>query len=113
MKISERIQNSLIIQKLYRLMFHFELGKSQVARFYCWIPEIIIIIGGLKYLLGINMTKKFIITFFVTIIIIFTIVGLIIHKTGLYNVDRYVQTSKDPVQTEILLAARKINSKVK
>jgi hypothetical protein len=87
-------------------MFHFELGRSQVTRFYGWIPEIIIIIGGLKYLLGVNMSKTFIIIFFSITVIIFTIIGIIIHKTGLYNVDRYVQTNKDPVQSEILEAAR-------
>ena len=108
-KVQNKIKDNPIIRKLYRLLFYFELGKGTIGRMYQFIPDIIIILGGMKYLLDIDVTRNFVIIFGLIVVFGFTLIGLVISKTGLYEVDKYVQASKDPVQTELLNAARRIN----
>lgn len=95
---------------MYKVLFCFELGRSTSARFYAWLPELIIILSGLKYLLNLTLEWWQIAIIIPGFVLIFIVMGYFIHKLGLYNVDQYVKASRDPVQTEILTAARKINN---
>ena len=113
MGVYERIVNNTVIKAMYKLLFYFELGKGTTARFYQFIPDIIIILGGMKYLLGVDLTATFTKTFVLVALALFTLMGYFINKTGLYEVDRYVIASKDPVQREMLAAARAINGRKK
>ena len=109
MTFKDKILNNKIISYAYQIIFYFELGKGQTQRFYGFIPEIIIILGGLKYLFNINLTNSQMITLILVICTLFIFIGLFVRKSGLWVVDKYVQAEKDPVQNEILSAARKIN----
>ena len=97
------------VKLIYKGVFYFELGKGQTSRLWGPIPEIMIIIGGLKYLFGMNMTKTDMILFFGVILFSFFIIGFIFKKLGFYDVDMKVQASKDPVKDEMYKAAKKIN----
>ena len=105
------LKESRIIKTGYKALFYFELGKGTTARFYQIIPDLIIILGGLKFLMGVDITPSFSVMFVLTVFFMLTVLGYFINKTGLYAVDRYVQASKDPVQKELLEAARRINKK--
>jgi len=108
-RLVPNLKDSKPIKTFYKILFYFELGKGTTARFYQFIPDVIIILGGLKFLLGVDVTPKFTIIFLFVVVFGFTGLGWILKKTGFYDIDRYVQASKDPVQSEILEAARKIN----
>lgn len=103
--------NNYFVKMCYKFLFYFELGRGTYARFYSWIPEILIILGGLKYLFNINMNKLQMITGFIILILLFVNSGLLVKKFGFYDIDRRVQVSKDPVMNEIYKAAIKINNK--
>ena len=96
------------VQVFYKALFYFELGRGSASRFYGWVPEMIIIVGGLKYLLGFNLTKEGIVVGFLIVATLMFFFGLFIKRSGLYDVDRYVQTQKDPVMSEILEGVRRI-----
>ena len=101
-------RNNVLVKYFYSLLFYLELGRGTASRFYGWIPEMIILIGGLKYLLGIELTPKIILLALFLMASLMTLGGYFIKKTGLYDVDRYVQANKDPVTKEILDKIRKI-----
>jgi len=103
--------DSSLIKLFYRFLFYFELGKNNTARIYQFIPDIVIILGGLKYLLNFNITPTFTIIFALIIVILFTFLGIFINKSGLYKTDKIIQTGKDPVMNEVYQAALKINKK--
>lgn len=95
----------------YRGLNYFETGKGLTARFYQWIPELIIILGGMKYLLGIEFSKPMLLFIGLMATLWFIGFGRFLIKSGIYGVDRYTQTRNDPVWSEILEAARVINAK--
>lgn len=93
----------------YRLLFHFELGKNSIGRFSGIIPDILIYLGALKYLFHIDLTIHQMIFGTIGLLVAFMFLGLIIHKTGLYEIEQKVRASKDPVASEIYESAKKIN----
>ena len=104
-------KNSKIIKKAYSTLFYFELGKNNLARLYQFIPDVIIILGGVKYLLNVDLKPIHVLTSVLIIFLLFTFLGYFINKTGLYSIDKYVQASKDPVQSELLEGARLVKKK--
>jgi len=98
-----------ILKYVYTFLFYFELGKNQIARFYQFIPDIIIILGGLKYLFGIELTNKVMMTLIFFGVFGFALVGYLLKRYKFYDIDQYVHADKNPVQQEILMAARRIN----
>lgn len=103
------LKDWLIVKIVYKLLSYFEIGKGTIARFYQFIPDIIIIIGGVKYLLNVNITPTHVIIIFIGGFTLFVLLGLFLKKSGLYETDKNIQANNDPVQSEILKAARKIN----
>lgn len=94
----------------YKILFYFELGKGQVARFYQFLPDIIIILGGLKYLFGVDLTHCEMIIFMLLLILLFIIVGFTLKKLGLYDIDCIVSAERNIVVKEQYMAAKKINN---
>lgn len=107
--LKEKILNNVFAKKFYVTMFYFEQGKGQVNRFYNEIPQFIIILGGLKYLFNISFTPLVYVLIFVAGFLCFTLFGYFVKNTGLWDVDKIVCATKDPVQGEIYKAALKIN----
>ena len=91
------------------MLFYYELGKGNCMRVYGIIPDLIIILGGLKYLVGLAITPFFVVTFLLTAFFLLTLLGLFFSKSGLYAVDQYTKADRDPVMRELLSAARKVN----
>lgn len=100
-------KNNPLVKLFYSILFYFELGRGTASRFYGWLPECIVVVGGLKYLMGWELSKTSIVLSFIGIAVLMFLAGLFVKKTGLYDADRYVQASKDPVTNELLQAARK------
>jgi len=109
-KVKDYILNNWLFRKLYSIKFYLDLGVQQVSWFIGKFPEIMAIV----YLLekgGITLNITQIIIMAGISFIILTIAGYGIKHTGLYDVERYVDASKNPVTKELLEAARKVNRK--
>lgn len=100
-----------MVKKFYSLLFYYEQGKGQLNRFYSFLPDVIIILGGVKYLLKIDLTPTQVVTITICAMLGFTVLGYVIKHTGLYDEDSKVRAGKDPVMGEIYNAAKKINGK--
>lgn len=98
-----------LFKLFYKLMFYFELGKNQVARLYQFFPDMFIILGGLKYLFGLDLQPLDMFIVLVIMIFVCTCAGYLFKKTGLLAIDRYTVAERDPVWNDLLSAARKIN----
>lgn len=105
-------KNSKLVKKAYGVLFYFELGKNNLARLYQFIPDVIIILGGVKYLLNVDLKPVHVLTSVLVIFLLFTFLGYFINKTGLYAIDKYVQANKDPVQSELLESARLVKKEL-
>jgi hypothetical protein len=71
---------------------------------------------GFVYLaekMGMIITKNMIIGIVLVGGIFLVTLGIIIKKLGLYDMEMYIDAHRNPVQDEILRAARKINKRVK
>lgn len=97
------------VKRVYKTLFYFELGKGQVARVYQWVPDVFIILGGLKLLFDIEFSKGAMGSIVIGGVLLMTGFGFFLKHTGLWDVDQYVKAKKDPVFEEILRAARRIN----
>jgi hypothetical protein len=108
MNIKQKIMQSKILRKLYGGVWYFELGRGQCSRIYGYIPEIMMILMGLKFLFKIEFTTPQLIILFIAVFVSFITIGLIYKKSGLYDKERSVQNSKDPIMNEVLNNTRKI-----
>ena len=107
-KLTNKIKNNSIIKFCYKIKFYIDLSISQVTWFTGKLPEIM----AASYIaekFGFVITGKMLIVISLVGIICLIVFGYIWKNAGLYDVDQYVKASKDPVQKEILSAARKIN----
>jgi len=107
-RIKLRIMQNGLVKIIYKCQWYFDLGRSSVGRYYAWLPEILIILGGIKYLLGINLSIKVMIMGVLFFVFIFSITGYIFKKTGLYDMQRYIEAERDPITHEMLASARTI-----
>jgi len=101
-----------LLKPFYIFLFYFELGKNQVARFYQFIPDVIIILGGLKYLFGVEFSNETMAVLIIGGVFGFALTGYLLKRWKLYDIDQYVHADKNPVEKELLAAARKINGKL-
>ncbi len=112
--VRKKILESKLVSLCYRALFYFEQGRSAASRLYAWIPEILVIVAALKIIFEMETIPTLVVAgIFVSIAILFFIIGYILKKTGLYDVDKHTAASKDPIQNEIYTASLKINKKFK
>ena len=109
-KIREYIVHNWLCRRLYLTKFYLGLGVNQISWFASKFPEIMAVV----YLLekgGITLNITQIIVMSGCGFIGLTLTGFGIKHAGLYDVEKYVDADKNPVTTELLIAARKINKK--
>jgi hypothetical protein len=102
----------IILSLIYKLKWNFDQGVRQVTWITGKLPELM----GFVYLsekMGFFVSKGMIVGIIVTGGLMLLIIGVLVKRTGLYDTEMYVDASKNPVQSEILLAARKINKRFK
>lgn len=111
--LKQNVLRSNMIRNIYSGVWYFEQGRGQCSRLYGYVPEIMVILMGLKFLFKVEFNTVQLIFLFSGIILLFFILGLIYKKSGLYDKERIVQTNKDPIQTEILNNTRDIRRRLK
>ncbi len=96
------------LKALYKVRFYFDISNTQVS----WIvgkgPELMSAIYILEKL-GVVLVKKEIIFFIVSAFFFFVVSGVVLKASGVYDIEQYVAAEIQPVQKELLEAARKIN----
>ena len=107
----QKIIDNKVTRWIYSKIWYLETGNVQIARVVGKGPEIMAFIYLFEKISGIILTRNVIFCFIISYIILCFLTGYFYKFSGLYNTERYVQTSKDPVQTEILESARIIKKK--
>jgi len=111
--VKQKIIDNKFTRWIYSKIWYFETGNNQIARVVGKGPEIMAFIYLFEKITGFILTRNIIIGFITFYVILCFSIGFLYKFSGLYNTERYVQTSKDPVQTEILESARIIKLKYK
>jgi hypothetical protein len=100
-KIKDFVLKSKVIAIAYRALWYFDNGRAFIGRF----AEVITLFG-----VGWIVANKPTLLEGILVLLVaasaLTLFGFMLKKTGLYDVDRYTQASKDPVTAELLEAAR-------
>lgn len=108
--IREFVLNSPIVKLAYKARFYVDVGVSQVNWFSGKLPEIMAAVYLLEKF-GFVVVGTQIIVFGIILVVCLLLFGYFWKKTGLYDVNQYVVAQKDPVQAELLEAARLIKKK--
>ncbi len=96
------------IEKYYRIQTYIDLGWGEFS----WFNDSLVELMAILYILeriGILVKGTVIYYCLVGAFAVFFIVGFLLKKFGVYDKAQYVDADIDPVQKEILKAARRIN----
>lgn len=99
-----------ILWKVYNFKFNLDLGSSYAD----WVTGKLTALMAVVYLckeMGYPLSKIQIVVVVISTLIGLYLLGVFLKGKKLYDTEKYVTASKDPVQKEILAAARKINGK--
>lgn len=95
----------IILYNIYKIKWYFDQGVRQITWITGKLPELMSVVYlGEKF--GLVIREKEIILIAVIGGLILVTFGIILKRTGLYDTEMYVDASKNPVQNEILTAAR-------
>ncbi len=108
-KLGEWVKYNKTIKFLYDLEFYLTQGKSKVTEYLAFFSYLTILVGGMKYLFNINISRNLVIIMFPLITIGLIVFGWLMVKLKLYHVDIMRNMIKNPVSKEIYYAAIRIN----
>jgi hypothetical protein len=97
-------------RKLYHVKFYFDITNSQTSWVTGKLPELVSL-GVLLDFFGVNLTKTQVIIFTPIIFCFIVFLGWVLKKSEIYDIEQYVSADINPVQKELLEAARKVNRK--
>ena len=107
--LRSRVENNFFVILCFKFLFYFEMGRAQFGRFYGFIPELMIIIGFIKFVLEVDITAFQSIIFIAVLSTIFFFFGVFWKLSGLFDATVYVTNEKNPVMKEVYTAAKLIN----
>lgn len=107
-KIRNWLVNNIFFQTAYKVRFYLNLGIAQISWFTGKLPEVMAFVYLTEWL-GMELSQDMLFVFFIGTVFGLTLIGYVWKKTGLYDTEIFVNTSKNPVTMEILNAARTIN----
>ena len=96
------------IEKYYRIQTYIDLGWREFS----WFNDSLIELMAILYILervGIIVEGTIVYFILLSAFVFFFIFGYLLKKIGVYDKSQYVSADIDPVQKEILEAARRIN----
>lgn len=107
-QIRKFIINNWFCQKAYSAKFYLNLGIAQISWFTGKLPEIMAFVYLSKWV-GYDLSRNGLFVFGIGVTFGLTLFGYVWKKTGLYDTEVIVNAYKNPIQMEVLNAARKIN----
>jgi uncharacterized membrane protein YciS (DUF1049 family) len=110
-KVKDKIIGSSFIRVCYKSRFYLNMGIRQVSWFTGKLPEIMAFIFITEWL-GFKLSQTMLIVFCVGVVFGLTVMGYIWKHSGLFDIEVYVDTTKNPVQNEIYQAALLINKNI-
>jgi hypothetical protein len=113
--IRDKIVSNPIIGFLYKGMGYSDRGRGIASKFYGPLPELMIVIGFMKFILNINFTIPELCIWILDVYVFFILMGYAYTILGFWKKERKVQTNMDPIQKVIYEAAQIIiaNDKVR
>ena len=96
------------IKRLYQVRTYFDICNSQTSWITGKLPEIASL-GVILHFFGVGITKVTAVTAAILIFVLMTLTGYVLKRTGVYDTEQYVHAEINPVEREVLMAARKIN----
>lgn len=105
MRFRDRFLHSPIAKAAYKIKFYTDTGISQVSWLTGKVPELAGMLTFMTYF-QINPPRSVIAWIIFAVFASLFLFGFVLKKTGLYDVERYTIAQKDPVQAELLEAAR-------
>jgi hypothetical protein len=109
MSIKDRIVSNNIARGAYKIKFYIDVGVSQVSWVTGKLPELMAVVF-LSGKFGYDPTQSQIVGIVITMLCVLVLFGYTWKKLGLYDTERHVTAEKDPVQSELLEAARLIKA---
>jgi len=98
-----------LLKPLYVFKWHVDVGTGQISWFTGKLPEVMAIIYLLEKF-GFIVPNRWIVPVGLLGLLGLALLGWFWKRFGLYDVERFVDTGKDPVANEVYVAAKKINS---
>ena len=104
-----KLYDNAMAKFVYKIKFYVGIGRSQVGWFTGWLPELASVLALIWYFTGYKMSTNTALIVFPIFISFLAFLGYIWYKLGLFTIEVMTNANKDPVQSELLRAARKIN----
>ena len=108
MSLKDKFLNSWMVDIVYKGKFYFNVAMSQIGWLTNKLPELMAVLYLLEKI-GITIEGPIIIPLALTAFVLGVAFGWVWKFIGLYDAEIYIQANKNPVQLEMLQAARKIN----
>jgi len=99
-----------VFHVLYKVKFYFNVCAQQIGFITSKFPEFMAVLYLLEKM-GVVIQRELLIPLALFFFVSFVSTGFVWKRLGYYDIEQYVNAAKDPVQHEILQAARKINEK--
>ena len=108
MSFKDKVLHSKLVSIGYRTKFYLDLGMAQVAWFTNKSVDLMAFLWLTERFGWVLSDSEVVVSCLVFAVAMF-IFGYSWKNTGMWDVEVYVATAKNPVQKELLDAARKIN----
>lgn len=110
--IKNIVVDSKIFQSIYKTKWYFDRGVGQIAWITNKLPDVMAIVY-LAEKFGYVLKKGDIVVLVIIGTLLVIVFGMFLKHTGLYDTEIYVEANKNPVQAELLDAARLIKKRYK
>lgn len=104
--IRDNIVSNPVIGLLYKSIGYSDRGRGIASKFYGPLPELMIVIGFMKFILNINFTIPELCIWILNVYVSFIIMGYAYTIFGFWKKERKVQTNMDPIQKVIYESAQ-------
>lgn len=105
-----QIKDNIFVKAAYKTKFYITVARGQWGWLTGWLPEIASVLGLIWYFTGYKMSVKEAIIITPIVIVLLAVFGFVWYKLGLYNIEIMVNVGKDPYQSEVYNASKKINN---
>jgi len=105
MTLKDQVLRSRVAQRLYQTKFYADIGIAQISWFTGKLPELMAVLYLSQYF-GYMPSKAGAASIGLAAIAALILLGFFLTHTGLYDTEQFVIAGKNPVQRELLAAAR-------
>lgn len=106
--LRDRMIHNPLARGAYKVKFYVDVGVSQISWVTGKFPELMSFLYLAQYL-GHPVPQSHVVELCLAVFAGIFLFGLLWNRAGFYHTEKYVNAAKDPVQAELLAAARIIN----